>query len=92
MVKYLRNAELLINQRELPKSSIEEIVEDESKVVTRSDDSHTVVSQGSVDGQTVRVVFSEDPDYGGSPTNPLVINTMVLGNVAPGQVSGASGS
>lgn len=85
-VKYLRNAELLMDQRGLSEDLVTEIVENLDKKVVSSDDSDetgTVVSEGIVNNRRVRVTFSKDSTYGGSPEDPLVINTMVLGSIAP---------
>lgn len=91
-VSFLHNAQLLMEQRNLPQNEIAEIVIDPNKKVADSPDAGVVVSEGTVDNQRVRVVISESSVSGGSPTNPLVINTMVLGDAASGLASGAPGA
>lgn len=91
-VSFLHNAQLLMEQRHLPPEEIAGIVINPNTVVAKSPDAGVVVSQDTVGNRTVRVVISESSISGGSPTKPLVINTIVLGNVAAGLASGSPGA
>lgn len=80
-IEYSDNARLIMDQNDLPKGEINKIVGEPNNVIARSPGSGTVVSEGNAGNKRVRVVISESEVSGGSEAEPLVISTMVLGNV-----------